>query len=61
MQDTEYWYRLGEQYACGIGVPRNYGMARRWFKKAARQGHADAQFRLDNMYKRLSTSQEPWF
>ena len=59
-QDSaEYWYRLGEQYACGIGVPRDDAKARQWytkaaatFKKAAEQGDADAQFRLGDMYKK---------
>ena len=57
--NAEYWYRLGEQYACGIGVPRDGGRARQWytkaaatFKKAAEQGDADAQFRLGDMYKK---------
>ncbi|HIX40560.1 MAG TPA: SEL1-like repeat protein [Candidatus Desulfovibrio intestinigallinarum] len=58
-QDSaEYWYRLGEQYACGIGVPRDDAKARQWytkaaatFKKAAEQGDADAQYRLGTMYK----------
>ena len=57
--NAEYWYRLGEQYACGIGVPRDGGRARQWytkaaatFKKAAEQGDADAQFSLGDMYKK---------
>ncbi|HIX40561.1 MAG TPA: SEL1-like repeat protein, partial [Candidatus Desulfovibrio intestinigallinarum] len=59
-------YRLGEQYACGEGVPRNGDIACQWYAKAAAQGHdaglsilkqlteqgdADAQFRLGDMYK----------
>ena len=32
------------------GVPQNYAEAVRWYRKAADQGYADAQFNLGNMY-----------
>ena len=58
LDSAEYWYKIGEQYACGIGVPRDDAGARQWytkaaatFKKAAEQGDAAAQNRLGTMYK----------
>jgi TPR repeat protein len=33
-------------YANGQGVPQDYGEAIRWYRKAAEQGFADAQFNL---------------
>ena len=49
--NAEDWYRLGEQYACGEGVPRDYDRARQWYAKAARQGHAHALLRLGDIHK----------
>jgi TPR repeat protein len=40
-QDTAYWY--------GNGVPQNYGEAAKWYRKAAEQGYAEAQYRLGQM------------
>ena len=37
---------LGFMYMLGIGVPRNYGIAKRWLRRAAEQGHAHAQLEL---------------
>ena len=37
-------------YASGSGVPRDYGEAARWYRKAARQGHPHAQLNLGAMY-----------
>ena len=34
----------------GEGVKQNYSKAREWFEKAAKQGHARAQFNLGFMY-----------
>ena len=39
-------FGLGEMYAKGYGVPENDREAVKWFRLAAEQGHADAQFRL---------------
>ena len=37
-------------YYQGEGVKQNYSKAREWFEKAAKQGHARAQFNLGFMY-----------
>ena len=37
-------------YAGGIGVPENNAEAFKWFRKAAEQGHAKAQYNLGLMY-----------
>lgn len=65
--NAEEWHRLGEQYAYGEGVPRDYGMACQCYAEAAAQGYkaslsvliqlaevgnADAQYRLGCMYRR---------
>ncbi len=41
---------LGLLYYHGHGVRENDTLARQWFDRAARQGLADAQFQLGNMY-----------
>lgn len=47
----EAWYWLGRLYFYDVpGVPRDYRLAVRWFEKAARAGHADAQYKLGGMY-----------
>ena len=37
-------------YNTGEGVPQNYRKAAKWVRRAAEQGHADAQFTLGLMY-----------
>ena len=37
-------------YANGEGVPINYDEAMKWYRKAADQGHADAQTNLGLIY-----------
>ena len=45
-------------YAKGQGAPQNYTEAVKWFRKAAVQGYAGAQFNLGVMYqKRFSDVQ----
>jgi uncharacterized protein len=39
-------FSLGLFYANGHGVPKDDGLARQWYEKAAIQGHADAQANL---------------
>ena len=34
----------------GLGVPRNYKTVAKWFKRAAEQGKASAQYNLGKMY-----------
>lgn len=49
--NIESWYWLGRLYFYDVpGVPRDYRLAARWFEKAARAGHADAQYKLGGMY-----------
>ena len=37
-------------YDNGQGVRQDYAEAFRWFRKAAEQGHAEAQYNLGEMY-----------
>ena len=48
--DTVSQFKLGNIYYNGKNVPINYTEALQWYKKAALQGHADAQFNLGLMY-----------
>ena len=41
---------LGESYAEGKGVPQDYAEAVKWFRKAAEQGSATAQYSLGWCY-----------
>jgi len=41
---------LGKMYMIGQGVPKDPDQASKWFKTAAAQGNADAQFFLGSMY-----------
>ena len=44
---AEALFNLGMTYHNGDGVPRNDSEAAKWYRKAAAQGHPDAQLRLD--------------
>jgi len=49
--DPEACYWLGRLYFYDVpGVPADYAKARRWFSRAARAGHADAQYKLGGLY-----------
>ena len=49
--DIEAQYTLGSMYFEGIrGLPQNYAKAHHWLLKAAKRGHANAQFVLGNLY-----------
>ena len=48
--EPEKWFQTGEAYYYGLGVPQDYAEAAKWYRKAADQGHADAQFSLGLMY-----------
>ncbi len=37
-------YNLGSMYGRGQGVPQDYAETVKWYRKAAEQGHATAQF-----------------
>jgi TPR repeat protein len=44
-------WRLGRMHYYGLGVPEEWGEAVRWYRKAAEQGHANAQYDLVFMYR----------
>jgi len=48
--DPEAQYRLGLLYARGKGVLGNLGDGIVWYRRAAEQGHAEAQFELSLAY-----------
>jgi len=48
--DAEAQCRLGDSYAKGTGVTRNYATAAKWYRKAAEQGQTQAQFELGKLY-----------
>ena len=43
-------FRTGEKYRGGLGVPKDYSEAFKWYHKAAEQEHAGAQFNVGLMY-----------
>ena len=47
--DAEAQYNLGACYEFGGGAPRNVDAARRWYEKAAAQGHKKAAARLRHL------------
>jgi TPR repeat protein len=44
---------LGSIYGEGRGVTRDYQTAIEWYRKAANQGNAEAQYNLGSVYKTL--------
>ncbi|MCX8500811.1 MAG: sel1 repeat family protein [Alphaproteobacteria bacterium] len=50
--DAECQVLLGAAYALGRGVPQDYAEAVSWFRKAAEQGNALAQYSLGAIYKK---------
>ncbi len=49
--DAEAQYYLGRLYYYEeLGLRRNYRSSARWFRRAADQGHAAAQYKLGGMY-----------
>ncbi|MCL2028956.1 MAG: hypothetical protein FWG97_00825 [Deltaproteobacteria bacterium] len=42
----------------GLGVPKDYDLAHAWYREAAEQGWADAQFNLGVMYENRSRRDE---
>ena len=48
--DANSRFDLGRMYYRGEGVPQDYKIALKWFKRAAAQGHANARFVLGAMY-----------
>lgn len=43
-------FTLGVMYDDGVGLPRNFGLALQWYKRAAAQGLADAQYMAGRFY-----------
>ena len=50
--EPEAQYQLGNLYARGLGVARNYTEAAKWYRLAADQGYAPAQHWLGHLYAR---------
>jgi len=42
---------LGTMYAAGLGVPKDYVEAAKWWRKAADQGRASAQLNVGSSYR----------
>ncbi len=49
--DLESQNFLGVHYLLGLGVKRDFTLARKWYEKAAIAGHPDAQRNLGLMYE----------
>ena len=43
-------YELGQAYHYGLGIPKDSLLAKEWYEKAAKQGHANAQNNLAAIY-----------
>ena len=50
-ENVDAEYELGLKYYNGQGVSKNNVEAMKYFKIAAEQGHADAQYKLGRMYE----------
>ena len=48
--DPAAQFLLGEMYGHGKGVPQDYSVAMKWYRLAANQGLADAQYTLGLWY-----------
>ena len=48
---TSAQFNLGAMYGTGRGVPQDDAEAVRWYRLAAEQGNADAQFNLGVVYR----------
>lgn len=49
---VESWFENGVKYYFGRGVPRDYAEGVKWFRKAAEQNHAKAQYNLGKCHTR---------
>lgn len=61
-RDVETQTKLGKQYYSGIGMPRNYNLAKKCFCAAANGGDAEAQYYFGKMYdeRKVSEQNEKW-
>lgn len=57
---TDVPFQLGYQYEHGEGVPKNFELAARWYRRAAAQGDARAQVNLGNLYEAGKGVPEDW-
>src|SRR3569832_2423042 len=57
--DSEAEYQLGLSYCCGFGPGHTQTTARHWFCEAALQGHAGAQFQLEQLFGFRMTKRRP--
>jgi tetratricopeptide (TPR) repeat protein len=48
--DAQAQFETGEKYENGEGVPKDYGEALKWYRKAAGQNYATAQYRVGLCY-----------
>ena len=48
--DARAQYELAETYQYGNRIERNFDLAVKWYRKAAKQGHAAAQYKLGVAY-----------
>ncbi len=48
--DAEAQYYMGTLRQHGAGVPKDYGAALEWYRRAATQGHTGAQFAIGLLY-----------
>lgn len=49
--DPEAQFRLANLYDSGQGLPRSGSKAKKWYEKAARQGHAESQNSMGSIYQ----------
>ena len=52
--DVRAMLALGRLYQYGLGVPQDYALAQRWFRRAANQGSAEAIAELDALAEKLT-------
>lgn len=58
--DSVAQFNLGFSFAQGQGVPQDKVQAARWYRLAAEQGHADAQYRLGQLASEYAADIEPY-
>jgi TPR repeat protein len=51
LREAEEDYRSGVRAADGVGVPRDYATAARYYRKAAEKGHVPAQYNLAYLFE----------
>jgi len=56
--DAETQTKLGKRYYSGIGMPRNYNLAKKCFHAAANGGNAEAQYYFGKMYDERKVSEQ---